>query len=305
MSLTARDRKILMLVVPALLIVAYWFLLLAPKRAESARLGDELAEQQERRDEAVAKAGQLEAAKTSYAKDYETVVRLGKAIPSSVDMPSLIVQLDRAARGTGIRFKKVRTGERAEAPQPPAPANGGQSQGGQSTPAAASGGEAASTAPGKAAESANDAAKTSEQRSSAGGAESAGAAPAPGGSTSSGVPGLDSVPLEFAFSGSFFDLADFFHELKRFVRLANKQVRVSGRLMTIDGFSFESSAFPTLMTEVTATVYLSPKGEGTTAGGTSAGPQGATPPSGTTPASGAAPSSPAPSAPPAAAPMSR
>jgi hypothetical protein len=147
MSLTARDRKILMLVVPALLIVAYWFLLLAPKRAESARLGDELAEQQERRDEAVAKAGQLEAAKTSYAKDYETVVRLGKAIPSSVDMPSLIVQLDRAARGTGIRFKKVRTGERAEAPQPPAPANGGQSQGGQSTPAAASGGEARARRP--------------------------------------------------------------------------------------------------------------------------------------------------------------
>jgi hypothetical protein len=32
---------------------------------------------------------------------YAQVVRLGKALPSSVDMPSLLVQLDAAAAGTG------------------------------------------------------------------------------------------------------------------------------------------------------------------------------------------------------------
>ena len=38
--------------------------------------------------------------------------------------------------------------------------------------------------------------------------------------------GLDSVPLELEFTGSFFDLADFFHRIKRFVRVANENMVV-------------------------------------------------------------------------------
>ncbi len=38
MSMTDRDRKILMLLVPLVLIVVYWFLLLSPKRQEATRL---------------------------------------------------------------------------------------------------------------------------------------------------------------------------------------------------------------------------------------------------------------------------
>ncbi len=95
----------------------------------------------------------------------------------------------------------------------------------------------------------------------------------------SAKPGLDSVPLEFAFSGSFFDLADFFHRMKRFVRVANKDIRVQGRLMTIDRLSFKSDQFPVITAEVTSTVYLSPKSQGATAGATPQGPatDGATP----------------------------
>ena len=38
MSLTDRDKKILMLLVPVAIIAAYWFLLFAPKREESAAI---------------------------------------------------------------------------------------------------------------------------------------------------------------------------------------------------------------------------------------------------------------------------
>jgi len=242
---------------------------LGPKRDEAGKLGAQLTEAEEKRDAANAQVGQLEGSKNSYAKDYETVVRLGKAIPATLDMPSLLVQLESAAEGTGIRFSRVRAGDRNAAPAAPAPSTGAPGQGGD----AAAGGEKASTGAGNATEQANDAGKTSDSANAAAGADPAtGSSGTPADGSTSGKPGLDSVPLEFAFNGSFFDLADFFHRMKRFVRVANKNIRVQGRLMTIDRLSFKSDLFPVITAEVTSTVYLSPKGQGTTAGATPQGP---------------------------------
>ena len=78
--------------------------------------------------------------------------------------------------------------------------------------------------------------------------------------------------------------------MKRFVRVANQNVVVGGRLITIEGVKFESDPelFPRITAEMTATVYLSPKAQGMTAGATPQGPAPA-PGTGTTPA--AAPAS--------------
>ena len=284
MTLTDRDRKIAMVLVPVLLVAGYWFLVLAPKREEAATLGVRLSEAQGARDSAQSQLQELEGSKTSYAKDYETVVRLGKAIPATLDMPSLLVQLESASKGTGIKFSRVRAGARSAAPAAPAPAAGP----GQSGDAAA-GGEQASTGPGKATEQANDASKTSDSANTGAGADPSTAAPGAPGSTptdgsTSATPGLDSVPLEFSFSGSFFDLADFFHRMKRFVRVANKDIAVKGRLMTIDGLTFKSDRFPVITAEVHSTVYLSPKSQGASAGATPQGPSTDAAAPGTTPA---------------------
>ena len=281
MSLTDRDRKVLLVLLPAVLAAAYWFLVLSPKRQEAAKLGETLQKVEKGRDDARSRAATLENARSTYAEDYAAVVRVGKAVPGSLDMPSLIVQLDEAAEGTGIRFKRITTGERtdAPAPTPPTPSSGGSV-----------------SAPGQARDAANGAAQTSEQRPETSGAAPPSGAPAAGATGTSGVSGLDSVPLEFTFSGSFFDLADFFHAMKRFVRVAGDKVRVRGRLLTIDGFTFESSAFPKLTADIQATVYLAPKSEGTTAGATPSGPAPTT-----EPASGAQPGAP-PATPPSGAP---
>ena len=63
------------------------------------------------------------------------------------------------------------------------------------------------------------------------------------------------------------------------MHVANNKIRVQGRLITIDSLKFSSTAqnFPFLEADVTATVYLSPKDGGTTAGATSAGPAASTP----------------------------
>ena len=123
-----------------------------------------------------------------------------------------------------------------------------------------------------------------------GGAGAQGTAPA----------GLETVSLELAFVGDFFRLADFFHSVKRFGRVANNDVMVNGRLITIDSVRYTSDPllFPRLKAELTATVYLSPLAQGVTAGATPQGPPGTTPAStGTTTPSGGSPAPANPTAP--------
>jgi Tfp pilus assembly protein PilO len=286
MSLTARDRKIAIAIVPLLLVVAYWFLLLSPKREEATAAKTELGKQQQRLTQAQGKVDQASTSKATFASDYTTVVKLGKAIPATKDMPGLLVQLDRASHGTGIRFTKIATGEAegGAAPTPP-PSSAPESQ-----PPAAAGGTPAQSAPGSSAEQANNASAQSDQANQAAqssgveGADTqtstpaggAGAAPAAAGTT---PPGLETVPLQLEFEGNFFNLADFFHRVKRLVRTYNDKVVVSGRLLTIEKVHYTSDpeAFPKLTAELDATIYLVPTAQGTSAGATPQGPSEATP----------------------------
>ena len=322
MSITDRDRRILIVIVPLVLIAAYWFLLLAPKREEAATAGDALAKAEQRLESAESLVEQKQTAKASFASDYSELIRLGKAIPTSVDMPSLIVQLDSAARGTHIRFKKIATSAptggaaSAASPTPPATGNGSQPPAAGSQPAAA-GGQPAQSGPGQASEAAGNAANAANASTNASSAQASGVdakdtqtsassregLPVGGGSAASTqgsaeggqtcAPGLVCVPLTMEFTGGFFDLTDFFHKLKRFVKLENRGLKVSGRLMTIDSLKFatDQQSFPSLKAEIGATVYLAPKAEGTTAGATPQGPADTVPAGGSQPA-GAAPTTP-------------
>ena len=295
MSLTDRDRKLLLLIVPAVIFAAYWFLLVSPKRDEAATAGQELAAQELRRDDAQLRATSLTNARTDFAADYAELVGLGKAVPTSVDMPTVLVQLEDAAEGTDIKFMRITAQERVAAVAPATPAPGTDAS--ASTPAS-TGGAPAQSAPGAAGEAAGNAVTSANASSSA--AESGvapsdaqtsqpandGSLPVGGGAAATGgetaapaaVPGLDTVTLEMEFTGDFLDLSDFFHRIKRYVELDENQLDVRGRLLTVDGVAFESEPdiFPRVRAKLTATVYLAPEIEGATAGATPGGP-GATP----------------------------
>jgi hypothetical protein len=234
---------------------------------------------------------QLEHARQTFAADYAAVVRLGKAIPATVDSPSLLVQLDRAAKGTHIDFNSVTFGDRAAATVPVVSTTQGPAQPNGN---AAVGGAPAATGLGRATEGAGTAVTTGNQASSSVDQASGGSTsttttttatattPAPASTTNSA---LDSVALTFNFTGGYFDLADFLHRMKRFVYVANGQIFVRGRLISIDTISFAPGAASTstgaatssskLTATVGATVYLSPASQGVTAGATPAGPAGA------------------------------
>jgi Tfp pilus assembly protein PilO len=292
-TLTDRDRKILLGVLPLVVLIAYWFLLLSPKRQEASKAGEDLVQQEQRLDSARQQASASRGAQTDFAADYSDIVRLGKAIPASVDMPSLLVQLDRAAAGTGIRFTKIATGDASASASTTPPTS--SASGSTGTTPADAGGQPAQSQPGAAAESAYNGQQTADQRSGA--AEQSGvsptdaqtstsagsgALPVGGGAAASGAgapQSLETVPLEMEFVGDFFNLADFFHRVKRFVQVGNQDVLVSGRLVTIEGVRYASDTeiFPLVRAELRATVYLSPKAEGATAGATPQGPATTTP----------------------------
>jgi hypothetical protein len=298
-TISDRDRRILLILIPIVVLIAYWFLILSPKRDELKTARDDQQAAEAARDQAVAQAAQLEKARQTFAADYAAVVRLGKAIPDTVDSPSLLVQLDRASKGTHIDFNSVTFGDRTTASVPVSTTT---TQGAaQPNGNAAAGGAPASSAPGTAAESAGNAVNQGNQASSnvnaaSGGttttstttttATTTGAAPATTSAT------LDSVALTFNFAGSYFDLADFFHRIKRFVYVANNQTFVRGRLLSIDTLTFQPGAATAgattstgeLTATIGATVYLSPKSEGATGGATAAGPAGTTTGTTTTPA---------------------
>lgn len=298
MTLSDRDRRILLILIPIVVLIAYWFLILSPKRDDLKTARDAQHSAEAARDQAVAQAAQLEKARQTFAADYAAVVRLGKAIPDTIDAPSLLVQLDRASKGTHIDFNSVTFGARAAATVPvattttsgPAQPNGN----------AAAGGAPASSAPGTAAESAGNAVNQGNQASSNVNAASGGTtttstttttATTTGAAPSTTSAALDAVALTFNFSGSYFDLADFFHRIKRFVYVANNQIFVRGRLLSIDSLAFQPGSATAgtggtgdLTATIGATVYLSPKAQGATGGATAAGPAGTTTETTTTPA---------------------
>ena len=285
MTLSERDRKILMVLVPLVVVLAYWFLLLAPKREAATQAATTLETEQATLADAQTQASTVQAAKANFASDYAAVVALGKAIPTSVDMPSLLVQLEQAAAGTGIDLDGIAVGERtpvsdpAASTTPTAPATPGAPD--PAAPTAPSG-QPAQSAPGAAAGSAQTAATAASTPPTPGATTTPPATGAPAASTTAAAPAagaLESVSLEFNFTGDFFALADFFHRLKRFVFVDGDKVRVHGRLMTIDSVEYvsEPEQFPALTATVRASVFLTPKAVGATAGATPAGPPATAP----------------------------
>jgi Tfp pilus assembly protein PilO len=301
--ITDRDRKIISILVPLLLVGIYWFMILAPKRAESQKVTQELSKAQTSRDAAEQQVTQLNAAKASFASDYAAVIRLGKAAPTTLDMPSLLLQLDRAARGTGIEIDNFKPGTAAPgassagvgASTPPSSSSSSSTStppGGGNNPAAP-GAAPAQGFPAKQAQSAGNGVSSANQTNQANADKASAVGSSADATGTPSAPGLVSIPLTFSVSGNYFGLSDFFHRMKRFVRVINDQIVVRGRLMTVESFSFQKvdPATKGLKADVTATIYLTPPDQGTSAGATASGPASSTGAAPSTAAPGSTPSS--------------
>jgi hypothetical protein len=270
------QRTILFILPLFVAAIGFWLLAIAPKREEASKLEAEATELRAQVDDQEAAAHAAEAARADFPSAYRRLVVLGKATPTDDDTSSLIVQLSRISRDSGVEFSSLQTsggGESAPAAPPPAPTQ---------TPA--------------------DTAAQDEQRvaDAEAAADPAAAPPAPTEAQASLLPigaeigpaGLPVMKYTLEVSGDFFDLADFLAGVDDMVSTrADGSLGVRGRLITVDGFDLSGSsaettgataepitaptadpASPTLSATLTLTTFLTPADEGATGGASPTGP---------------------------------
>ena len=111
--MSPRDRIMLGVVATVAVIAGFWFVVLSPKREESASLSTKVTEQESLRDQAIADAALGQRSRGAYGSNYATVARLGKAVPVGDQTPSLLYQLETTADRHGVDFRSLKTGAAA------------------------------------------------------------------------------------------------------------------------------------------------------------------------------------------------
>jgi hypothetical protein len=104
---TRTTKLLLLAVIAAGAVAAYWFMVLTPKREELTKLDAEVAQQEDATAQAEQLAASYQKAKDNYRVNYTTVARLGKAVPADDDVRSLLVQLDSTAKRAKVDFRSL------------------------------------------------------------------------------------------------------------------------------------------------------------------------------------------------------
>jgi Tfp pilus assembly protein PilO len=247
---------------------AGWILVVSPERQQASKLNAQVSSAQSALSSAEAQLTHARSDQAQYSAAYASVVSLGKAVPPSQEVPSLIYQLAQASNQKDVEFSSI-----------------------TSTSAT---GPSASTTP-----SASAPASTTTSKTTATAAASTAAA----GSTAaaSTAAAFTQMPFTFVFNGDFFDLEHLFHRLDSFASVSSSgQVAVSGRLLTIQSIKLtptSTDGTPTsgsheLSGTITATAYELPAGQGLTGSASSAAP-GAVTPTAASPTGSSSPTAPA------------
>jgi hypothetical protein len=100
-------RILIVAIVAAASVGGYWKFALGPKRTQAADLEQQVIAAEAQLAQTQQLINTYKGAKDEYAANYATVLRLGKAVPADDDTRSLVVQLDTAAKRSGIDFDNI------------------------------------------------------------------------------------------------------------------------------------------------------------------------------------------------------
>jgi hypothetical protein len=108
--MTTRDRTVLMVVVVLAIVAGGWILVVSPKRKEANKLSEQVTAAQSTLSAAEGKLNDARNAQRQYASAYASIVSLGKAVPPTTEVPSLIYQLEGASNGRHVEFASISAG---------------------------------------------------------------------------------------------------------------------------------------------------------------------------------------------------
>ena len=108
--MTARDRIVLMVIAVAVVAIGGWMLVVSPKRKEVATYEKQVASAQSALSKAQGELSDAKAAQSQYASAYAAVVNLGKAVPPSQEVASLVYELEQASDQHSVAFNSITSG---------------------------------------------------------------------------------------------------------------------------------------------------------------------------------------------------
>ncbi|HXD56144.1 MAG TPA: type II secretion system protein GspM [Solirubrobacteraceae bacterium] len=114
--MTGRDR-IVMIVIAVLAVAAGgWMLVVSPKRKEVKTYEEQVATAETQLSTAKSQLANAKAAQSQYATAYASVVRLGKAVPPSQEVASLVYELEQASNQHAVSFDSIATSSAGGSP---------------------------------------------------------------------------------------------------------------------------------------------------------------------------------------------
>jgi Tfp pilus assembly protein PilO len=244
--MSANNRIIVVMLAVAVVAVAFWMLLLSPKKDEVSKLDRQVAKQEASLSVHEEEVQHGLEAERAFPQEYQQLVVLGKAAPAEDDTASLLVQLNLIADHSHVLFQSFEL--EGEAGGEPAEAEEAEASSAEGSP-----------------ESFPSPTEVAASKLPLG--------------ASIGPASLAVMPYKLSFKGSFFRLADFIHGLDSLVKTKNSEVQVTGRLITISGFNLKADSnvgFPYLEAEFTVTTFLVPPEQGVTGGASPASPEPST-----------------------------
>jgi Tfp pilus assembly protein PilO len=105
--MTGRDRMVLIAIVVLAVLGAAWMLGVSPERKKASELSNQVAAAQAQLASAEGEVSSARAAQARYSAAYASIVSLGKAVPPSQEVPSLIDELQLASDQKYVEFASI------------------------------------------------------------------------------------------------------------------------------------------------------------------------------------------------------
>jgi Tfp pilus assembly protein PilO len=134
--MTARDRGVLIGVVSLAVLAAVWLMLVSPERQKASKLNASIATASSQLATAESELASAHQAQQRYAAAYSSVVNLGKAVPPTQEVPSLVYELALASNQKDVEFASIAAGQTGSAPGSGSGAGSGSSSSSASASAA-------------------------------------------------------------------------------------------------------------------------------------------------------------------------
>ncbi|HWX51726.1 MAG TPA: hypothetical protein VNY34_00455 [Solirubrobacteraceae bacterium] len=108
--MTARDRMVLIGFTTLAVLAAVWLLAVSPEREQASKLNAQVSAARAQLAGAESQVASARGAQARYAAAYASIVSLGKAVPASQEVPSLIYQLAQASNRKQVDFSSIAVG---------------------------------------------------------------------------------------------------------------------------------------------------------------------------------------------------